>query len=41
MSHLLDTNVISEHSRSRPNPRALAWLRTLPVEEQYLSGRWR
>jgi predicted nucleic acid-binding protein len=37
MSYLLDTNVISEHSRTRPNTRVLAWLRTLPVEEQYLS----
>jgi hypothetical protein len=37
MSYLLDTNVISEHSRTRPNARVLAWLRTLPVEEQYLS----
>ena len=37
MSYLLDTNVISEHSRTRPNAQVLAWLRTLPVEEQYLS----
>lgn len=37
MSHLLDTNVISEHSRPRPNARVLAWLRTLAIEEQFLS----
>ena len=37
MSYLLDTNVISEHSRPRPNARVLAWLRTLPIEEQFLS----
>ena len=37
MSYLLDTNVISEHSRTRPNVQVLAWLRTLPIEEQYLS----
>jgi hypothetical protein len=37
MSYLLDTNVISEHSRKKPNGRVLAWLRSLPIEEQYLS----
>jgi predicted nucleic acid-binding protein len=37
MSYLLDTNVISEHSRPRPNAQVLAWLRTLPIEEQFLS----
>ena len=37
MSYLLDTNVISEHSRRRPNAKVVAWLRTLPVEEQHLS----
>ena len=34
MSYLLDTNVISEHSRPRPNAQVMAWLRTLPIEEQ-------
>ena len=37
MSYLLDTNVISEHSRPRPSAQVLAWLRTLPIEEQFLS----
>ena len=37
MSYLLDTNVISEHSRPRPNPQVLSWLRALPIEEQFLS----
>ena len=37
MSYLLDTNVISEHSRPRPNAQVMAWLRTLPIEEQFLS----
>lgn len=37
MSYLLDTNVILEHSRPRPNAQVLAWLRTLPIEEQFLS----
>jgi predicted nucleic acid-binding protein len=38
MSYLLDTNVISEHTRPRPNANVVAWLRTLPVEEQFLSA---
>jgi toxin FitB len=38
MSYLLDTNVISEHSRPRPNAQVLAWLRALPIEEQFLSA---
>ena len=37
MSYLLDTNVISEHSRKKPNGRVLEWLRSLPIEEQFLS----
>ena len=28
--HLLDTNVISETARQRPNPRVLEWIRHLP-----------
>jgi predicted nucleic acid-binding protein len=37
MGYLLDTNVISEHSRKKPNAHVLAWLRSLPIDEQYLS----
>ena len=37
MSYLLDTNVVSELTRSRPNTKVLAWLRSLPTEEQFLS----
>jgi len=37
MSYLLDTNVVSEHTRKRPNTRVVSWLGTLPIEEQYLS----
>jgi len=37
MGYLLDTNVISEHTRKKPNSRVLEWLRSLPLEEQYLS----
>jgi toxin FitB len=38
VSYLLDTNVISELTRSRPNPNVLGWLRVLPSEEQFLSA---
>jgi hypothetical protein len=38
MSYLLDTNVISEHTRKKPNGDVVAWLRSLPIEEQYLSA---
>jgi toxin FitB len=37
VSYLLDTNVISELTRARPNAKVLAWLRVLPTEEQFLS----
>lgn len=37
MGYLLDTNIISEHSRKRPNSQVVAWLRSLPIEQQYLS----
>ena len=37
MSYLLDTNVISEFTRKKPSAQILAWLRTLPLDEQYLS----
>ena len=37
MSYLLDTNVISEFTRKEPSAQILAWLRTLPLDEQYLS----
>ena len=37
MSYLLDTGIIWEHSRPRPNAKVLAWLRTLPLDEQFLS----
>jgi predicted nucleic acid-binding protein len=37
MGYLLDTSVISEHTRKKPNGRVLEWLRSLPLEEQYLS----
>lgn len=37
MGYLLDTNVISEVTRSRPAPQVIAWLNRIPNEEQYLS----
>jgi predicted nucleic acid-binding protein len=37
VSYLLDTNVISEATRPKPNAKVIAWLRSLPTEEQFLS----
>lgn len=37
MAYLIDTNVISEHTRPRPETRVLTWLRTVPVGDQYIS----
>lgn len=37
MSYLLDTNVISEYSRKRPNSEVVAWLGGLPLDEQHVS----
>ncbi len=37
MSYLLDTNVVSEVRRSRPNPAVVDWLRRLPPGTTYLS----
>lgn len=37
MTYLIDTNVISEHTRPRPDANVLAWLRHIPIEEQHLS----
>ena len=34
---LLDTNVISERSRPRPDERVLSWLQSRRVGEAYLS----
>lgn len=38
MTYLIDTNVISEHTRPRPDASGLAWLRDIPIEEQHLSA---
>lgn len=37
MSFLLDTNVISESQRRRPDPRVADWLAKIPHESCYLS----
>lgn len=37
MSYLLDTNVVSELVRSRPNARVVAWIDALPTEALHLS----
>jgi predicted nucleic acid-binding protein len=38
MSYLFDTDAISELLRPRPAPAYLAWLATVPVDEQYTSA---
>lgn len=38
MSYLLDTNVVSETAKPRPDPGVLAWLAHHRVEEAYLSA---
>lgn len=37
MSYLLDTNVVSEVVRPRPNPRLLRWLQAVPDDALHLS----
>lgn len=37
MAFLLDTNVISEIHKPRPNPRVVAWLASVPRNSVYLS----
>jgi toxin FitB len=36
--HLLDTNVPSEFSRDRPEPRVVDWLKSQPVTSLFLSA---
>lgn len=38
MSYLIDTNVVSEISRTKPNSRVVKWLNALRLEEQFLSA---
>ena len=37
MSYLLDTNIISEFSKPKPNNKVLNWLTHIPTHEIYLS----
>lgn len=37
MSYLLDTNVLSELTRTKPNPNVLTWFTQIPSEALYLS----
>ena len=38
MSLLIDTNFFSEVTRVKPDPRVVAFLRSVPVSEQYMSA---
>jgi predicted nucleic acid-binding protein len=37
MSYLLDTNIISEFTKSAPNPKVLQWIESLPFEAFHIS----
>ena len=37
MSFLLDTNVVSELTKVRPNPKVVAWLGSIPSTDLFLS----
>jgi toxin FitB len=37
LSFLLDTNVVSELARARPNPKVIAWLGSVPSTDLFLS----
>jgi len=37
VSFLLDTNIISELTRKRPNPKVIAWLQSIPATDLFLS----
>ena len=37
MSYLLDTNVVSEWTKPRPNPGVVEWLSQVPEDEVFLS----
>ena len=37
MSFLLDTNVVSELAKARPNPRVITWLGSVPSTDLFLS----
>lgn len=37
MNFLLDTNVVSELTKARPNPKVIAWLGSVPSTDLFLS----
>ncbi|HID37475.1 MAG TPA: type II toxin-antitoxin system VapC family toxin [Ghiorsea sp.] len=37
MSYLIDTNIISEIRRKKPDPKVVSWLETRPASSLYLS----
>jgi toxin FitB len=37
LSFLLDTNVISEFAKAKPNPKVIAWLESVPSTDLFLS----
>jgi tRNA(fMet)-specific endonuclease VapC len=37
MKYLLDTNAISEAINKQPNPQMMSWLRSMDVQDLYLS----
>jgi hypothetical protein len=37
MTYLLDTNIISEYSRRAPDTRVIDWMRSTPIDAQFLS----
>jgi toxin FitB len=37
LSFLLDTNVVSELAKARPNPKVIAWLGSVPSTDLFLS----
>jgi len=37
LNFLLDTNIVSQRTKLEPNPKAMEWLRKLPMEQAFLS----
>ena len=37
VKYLLDTNVLSEPSKPRPDPRVMDWIASVPVQARYIS----
>jgi toxin FitB len=37
VTYLLDTNILSEHTRRVPDARVIEWTRSTPIEHQFMS----